>query len=82
MPAANDKDGFSRRTDDELPDETYMTAYADGSELDLEALVEFADNPEPRCACVLLLDVSGSMHGEPISALNQGVSTYIEALRG
>ena len=27
----------------------------------LEVAVEFASNPEPRCACVLLLDVSGSM---------------------
>ena len=53
-----------------------------GEELDLESLVEFADNPEPRCACVLLLDTSGSMHGEPIAALNQGVATYIDALRG
>ena len=54
----------------------------DGGELDLESLVEFADNPEPRCACVLLLDTSGSMHGEPIAALNQGVATYIDTLRG
>ena len=54
----------------------------DGGELDLESLVEFADNPEPRCACVLLLDTSGSMYGEPIVALNEGVSTYIETLRG
>ena len=27
----------------------------------LEDLVEFTDNPEPRCACVLLLDTSKSM---------------------
>ena len=27
----------------------------------LEDLVEFTDNPEPRCACVLLLDTSESM---------------------
>jgi uncharacterized protein with von Willebrand factor type A (vWA) domain len=25
--------------------------------------VPFVDNPEPRCACVLLLDNSGSMSG-------------------
>jgi len=25
------------------------------------AAVEFADNPEPRCPCLLLIDVSGSM---------------------
>jgi hypothetical protein len=28
--------------------------------------VEFADNPEPRCACLLLLDTSGSMKGAKI----------------
>ena len=61
-------------------DETYMTP--EDEELDLESLVEFADNPEPRCACVLLLDVSSSMYGEPIAALNQGVATYVHALRG
>ena len=61
-------------------DETYMTP--EDEELDLEALVEFADNPEPRCACVLLLDASGSMYGDPIDALNQGVATYIDTLQG
>ena len=45
-------------------------------------LVEFARNPEPRCACVLLLDTSGSMRGAPIAALNEGVSTFLEALAG
>ena len=29
----------------------------------LEDMVEFVDNPEPRCPCVLLLDVSYSMEG-------------------
>ena len=43
--------------------------------LELEA-VEFAENPEPRCACVLLLDTSGSMSGEPINALNQGLVEF------
>ena len=62
-----------------IPNET--DRLPDGSELDLESLVEFADNPEPRCACVLLLDTSGSMHGAPIEALNEGVSTYIDTLR-
>ena len=27
----------------------------------LEESVEFAENPEPRCPCVLLLDTSASM---------------------
>lgn len=42
----------------------------------LEASVEFAENPEPRCACVLLLDTSGSMSGAPIHALNEGLRTF------
>ena len=39
--------------------------------MDLTVLdqAEFADNPEPRCPVVLLLDTSGSMHGEPIEAV-------------
>ena len=49
---------------------------------DLEDLVEFIDSPEPRCACVLLLDTSGSMHGPPIQALNEGVKAFKEELEG
>lgn len=37
---------------------------------------EFADNPEPRVACVLLLDVSGSMEGAPIAELNDALLTF------
>lgn len=37
--------------------------------------VEFADNPEPRCPCLLLLDTSGSMSGRPIEELNAGLNT-------
>jgi uncharacterized protein YegL len=36
---------------------------------------EFADNPEPRCPCLLLLDTSGSMAGQPIDELNAGLAT-------
>lgn len=43
--------------------------------------VEFADNPEPRCPCVLLLDTSGSMSGAKISELNAGLQTFAEELR-
>jgi uncharacterized protein YegL len=32
------------------------------------------DNPEPRCACALLLDTSGSMDGERIAELNAGLA--------
>ena len=44
--------------------------------LNLDEAVEFAENPEPRCPCVLLLDVSGSMQGPPINALNEGLQTF------
>lgn len=40
----------------------------------------FADNPEPRCPCVLLLDTSGSMHGRPIQELNEGIQTFKQEL--
>ena len=39
-------------------------------------LVEIAQNPEPRCPCVLVLDVSGSMAGTPIAALNAGLQDF------
>lgn len=41
---------------------------------------DFADNPEPRCPCLLLLDVSGSMQGQPISELNAGLITFKDEL--
>lgn len=42
---------------------------------------EFADNPEPRCPCVLVLDTSQSMAGEPIAALNHGLRVFRDELR-
>lgn len=42
--------------------------------------VEFADNPEPRCACLLLLDNSGSMGGAPIAQLNDGLKAFQQEL--
>ncbi len=46
------------------------------------AQVEFDDsNPEPRCACVLLVDVSHSMSGTPINQLNEGLLTFQQALQ-
>lgn len=41
---------------------------------------EFTENPEPRCACVLLLDTSGSMRGAPIRDLNAGLQFLKEDL--
>ncbi len=46
----------------------------------LEEMVEFAENQEPRCPCVLLLDTSGSMHGEKIGALNEGLRAFRDDL--
>ncbi|BBC23917.1 von Willebrand factor type A [Pseudanabaena sp. ABRG5-3] len=43
--------------------------------------IEFAANPEPRCPIILLIDKSGSMSGEPINALKQGLNTFKETLQ-
>ena len=40
-----------------------------------------ADNPEPRCACLLLLDTSGSMKGYAIEELNAGLQAFSEELK-
>ncbi len=40
------------------------------------AASEFADNPEPRCPCLLLLDTSTSMEGVPIHELNVGLASF------
>src|SRR5260370_40471465 len=41
---------------------------------------EFVDNPEPRCACLLLLDNSVSMRGSPIDQLNEGLKIFRDEL--
>ena len=41
---------------------------------------EFTENPEPRCACLLLLDTSHSMSGAPINELNAGLLAFKEEL--
>ena len=44
--------------------------------------VEFdTSNPEARCPCILLVDVSGSMSGAPIDQLNQGLQIFQQALQ-
>lgn len=40
----------------------------------------FADNPEPRCPCLLLLDTSFSMQGNPINELNNGLVAFKDEL--
>jgi len=44
-------------------------------------LADFADNPEPRCPCILLLDTSGSMAGKPIDQLNAGLLAFRDSLQ-
>ncbi|HEX4119505.1 MAG TPA: DUF4236 domain-containing protein [Verrucomicrobiae bacterium] len=42
--------------------------------------IGFADNPEPRCASLLVLDISSSMGGAPISELQSGIAVYRDEL--
>jgi uncharacterized protein YegL len=42
--------------------------------------VDFMMNLHPRLPCVLLLDSSGSMAGQPIEDLNKAISAFIRAL--
>jgi len=44
------------------------------------AAAQYADNPDPRCACVLVLDRSGSMSGQPIAQLNAGLKQFRDEL--
>lgn len=41
---------------------------------------EFALNAEPRCPCLLLLDTSSSMSGDPIRQLNEGLVAFKDEL--
>jgi uncharacterized protein YegL len=38
------------------------------------------ENPDPRVACVVLADVSGSMMGQPIAALERGYAAFTDYL--
>ncbi len=38
------------------------------------------DNYEQKCLCVLVLDVSGSMSGEPMNQLNKGLQEFQKAV--
>lgn len=42
--------------------------------------VEFAENPEPRVPCVLIVDTSTSMQGQRIAELNAGLKLYRDEL--
>ena len=43
--------------------------------------IQFAENPEPRCPLVILADVSTSMYGAPMEALNQGIAVLSDELK-
>ena len=43
--------------------------------------IALQDNTSQRLPCVLVLDGSGSMEGNPISELNQGLKTLEEELK-
>ena len=42
---------------------------------------DLIDNPSPRCACMLVLDVSHSMEGQKIAELNEGVRQFIHEVK-
>ena len=42
---------------------------------------DLIENPTPRCACVLALDVSHSMSGPKIAALNEGARQFVHDVR-
>jgi uncharacterized protein YegL len=44
--------------------------------MELEDIIDFAGNLEPRCPVILLVDTSHSMHGEPIKQLNTGLAIF------
>ena len=48
---------------------------------DIIPYVEFADNANERTPCVLVLDCSGSMRGEPIKQLNAGLVALEQELK-
>ncbi|HCU58897.1 MAG TPA: hypothetical protein DIC64_02840, partial [Alphaproteobacteria bacterium] len=48
---------------------------------DMIPYVEFADNANERTPCVLVLDCSGSMRGEPIKQLNAGLKALEQELK-
>lgn len=48
---------------------------------DMIPYVEFADNANERTPCVLVLDCSGSMRGEPIKQLNAGLAALEKELK-
>jgi uncharacterized protein YegL len=51
------------------------------NDLEIRRNEDLIENPTPRCACILVLDTSGSMGGTPIDELNQGLLQFIEEIK-
>ena len=58
----------------------FSNEYANPQDLPTFGTDDFADNPEPRCPVILLLDTSGSMSGKPIQELNAGIELFRDEL--
>lgn len=52
-----------------------MTAY------EFSASDDLIDNPSPRCACMVIVDTSSSMGGDPIRELNSGIQHFIASVQ-
>lgn len=48
---------------------------------ELIASNDLIDNPSPRCACMVILDTSGSMDGDAIRELNRGIGHFIASVQ-
>lgn len=48
---------------------------------ELIASNDLIDNPSPRCACMVILDTSGSMDGDAIRELNSGIGHFIASVQ-
>ena len=57
-----------------------MNKFFADSTFDSFGTVEFAENPEPRVPCVLIVDTSTSMNGPRIGELNKGLKVYRDEL--
>lgn len=44
------------------------------------ANTDLIENPSPRCPCMVVLDTSGSMSGEPIRQLREGFNHFLQSL--
>jgi len=47
----------------------------------IDTNTDLIENPTPRCACMLVLDVSHSMEGQKIAELNEGVKQFLREVR-